>query len=145
MKTDRYWHLKFALGSAITLVLLVTFGAGTPSPAPKRFDEKWSETVPQRQEVASVAQAVPLAPTPVPTLSVAPQAPLLATAPNLPAPPPPMSETVPPVPTRYVPPVYRDPPPRYRRYAGERTNVCARHGMRKVVTRSGRSWRCRRV
>lgn len=24
------------------------------------------------------------------------------------------------------------------------TDVCARHGMRKVITRGGRSWRCRR-
>jgi hypothetical protein len=26
----------------------------------------------------------------------------------------------------------------------ERRDVCARHGMRRVVTRGGKSWRCRR-
>ena len=26
----------------------------------------------------------------------------------------------------------------------DRADVCARHGMRKVITRGGRSWRCRR-
>ena len=37
-----------------------------------------------------------------------------------------------------------DKPPasRHRRQAA--TNVCTRHGMRKMITRGGKSWRCQR-
>ena len=37
------------------------------------------------------------------------------------------------------------PPPRHRSArVALRTDVCARHGMHKQITRGGRSWRCRR-
>jgi hypothetical protein len=41
------------------------------------------------------------------------------------------------------------PEPKYKRrtrerYASTERNVCTRHGMRKVITRGGRSWRCSR-
>lgn len=31
-----------------------------------------------------------------------------------------------------------------RRVSLRRSNICTRHGMRRVITRGGRSWRCRR-
>lgn len=31
-----------------------------------------------------------------------------------------------------------------RKVSLRRSNICSRHGMRRVVTRGGRSWRCRR-
>jgi hypothetical protein len=38
-----------------------------------------------------------------------------------------------------------EPPPRHRlRTRAVRLDVCARHGQRKVITRGGKSWRCRR-
>jgi hypothetical protein len=33
---------------------------------------------------------------------------------------------------------------RSRRYATVETNVCTRHHLRRVTTRGGRSWRCKR-
>lgn len=33
---------------------------------------------------------------------------------------------------------------RSRRVSLRRSNICSRHGMRRVITRGGRSWRCRR-
>jgi len=44
-----------------------------------------------------------------------------------------------------VPPVivsFAEDKPRHRRHA-EHRDVCPRHGKHKVVTRGGRSWRCR--
>jgi hypothetical protein len=40
------------------------------------------------------------------------------------------------------------PEPKYKRrtrerYASTERNICTRHGLRKVITRGGRSWRCR--
>jgi hypothetical protein len=34
--------------------------------------------------------------------------------------------------------------PKYHRIARSRGDVCTRHGMRKVTTRGGKSWRCRK-
>jgi hypothetical protein len=46
------------------------------------------------------------------------------------------------------PPEADDPPPRHRKATKTRHasagNVCSRHNMRKVTTRGGKSWRCRR-
>ncbi len=46
------------------------------------------------------------------------------------------------------PPEADEPPPRRRKKATEtreaRGDVCSRHNMRKVTTRGGKSWRCRR-
>jgi hypothetical protein len=36
------------------------------------------------------------------------------------------------------------PAPRHRRRQKDGHNVCTRHGMKKVVTRGGKSWRCRK-
>jgi hypothetical protein len=30
------------------------------------------------------------------------------------------------------------------RHVGERRNICSRHGMHRVITHGGRSWRCRK-
>ena len=41
--------------------------------------------------------------------------------------------------------VVSEPPPRHRlRSRSASLDVCGRHGMRKVITRGGKSWRCRR-
>jgi len=48
------------------------------------------------------------------------------------------------------PPEAEEDPPRKRKVKAKRerhasANVCSRHGMRKVTTRGGKSWRCRRA
>jgi hypothetical protein len=49
-------------------------------------------------------------------------------------------KVVPPV--KMVSPIEQDEQPVARQRSEQ--NVCTRHGMKKVITRGGRSWRCRR-
>jgi len=55
--------------------------------------------------------------------------------------PEPTPSVVPPV---IMPPEEETPPPKRRlRVASRGGDVCTRHGKRKVITRGGKSWRCR--
>jgi hypothetical protein len=127
--------LKMAAAGAAMLTLLMVFALQrAPAPASAsasqaragehRFDAAWRDTV-----------AV------IPPLKKADRLQVTSTEPKV-------TERVPPAPDALVsvPPVIlvQDEEPALRHRRAER-NVCSRHGMRKVVTHGGRSWRCKRA
>jgi hypothetical protein len=59
------------------------------------------------------------------------------------APAPPVQRVVAEVPAK-APPVVQEEEERPRRRSAEGGDICTRHGMHKVITRGGKSWRCRR-
>jgi len=137
---DRHWHLKFALGGAIMLVLVVIFDIGSSftSPKDRGFDERWAEMASRDGKKI------------VPTLRVEPfyTPPTIETATKRDVPvkiAPPMP--VPTVPTFEPPPQVEQPPrrerpPKVRRQQNAGGDICARHKLQKIVTRGGKSWRC---
>jgi hypothetical protein len=117
--------LKAAFGSAalFSVMLIAATERDPPRPhaaIPDAITDRWPEPEPLRK---TDRLALPPVPAGGPAMVVPAVAP-----PLLPAP-------------------HDDPKParterRHRHASGD---VCTRHGMRKVVTRGGRSWRCRRT
>jgi hypothetical protein len=113
-------HLKLALGGAAAMSLLLVFFASRDAPKPaSKFDDAFSETNPAILKKSD--RIIPLS-KPIVTERVIPDPP----------------ESVPPVVERPKP-VPREDTEKRRRHV---SNVCERHGMRKVTI--GRRWRCRR-
>jgi hypothetical protein len=130
------------LYGASGIVVMLALAISAPRPAPKPlpvFDENFREAV---VALASVTPKAEDKPPPVPREPIVVRTiPIIAAAPAQ-APPSPVAinANIPPddeATTRKG---------RLKYLAKDRTNkrdICARHGMRKVVTRGGRSWRCR--
>ncbi|MGY3615714.1 hypothetical protein [Bradyrhizobium sp. USDA 10063] len=127
-------RLKLALTVMAALALAATWAAGRSSmpavadvPKEAGFDDTWREAaVTVALKSASLRNADPK---PVATLRIAPEAPV-STPPVIAAP------------VVAAAPIEAKAPRRRRHIA--RRDVCARHGLRKVSIRGGRSWRCRR-
>ena len=138
---DRHWHLKFALGGAIMLVLVVVFDIGSSftSPKDRGFDERWAEMASRdgKRLVPTLKIEPFYTPPPVTTAAKGDAPPKLA-----------RHEIVPPVPVRIesepsrVEPPKRETPPKVRRQQNAGNDICARHKLQKIVTRGGKSWRC---
>jgi hypothetical protein len=115
-----------ALAAAImaTTALGVTLELATRPSVPKVAPRPSLEPIqPRAVKTESFVREVPRAPPLLPS-------PLLEAPPDPPPPPPLLVERAPEPPKAVAPP--------------RATDLCARHKLRKVYTRSGRSWRCRR-
>src|SRR3954469_4694323 len=127
---------------ALTAVLLAARGSKPISEQPisvasaapvavtvvtKRFEERW----PVQPKKADLLSPVPMAPIMVKTERVLMETQDVRQQTDEPG------ETVP-------LPVSRPSKPKARSHTVARDGICTRHGMHKVYTRGGRSWRCRR-
>jgi len=128
----RHWRNLFIAVIPVAL-LCVAFAlaakSSTKPPPPKQevvHGEKFGDRYPELPSPVVVpVRTIPIAPAPVPE----PQ--------SLPSPSPP---------TQTAAAVEEaDPPPRRSRVREHkpRGDICQRHGKKKVMTRGGRSWRCR--
>jgi hypothetical protein len=124
--------LKAVLGAAAMgpLLYLLASGRDPPRPAPaaavSTLAERWPANMPQATKADRLAfLPAPLTATPRDELSRPPE--------------PPAAEP-PPAPKRAADIRQAHAERRHHR----ESNICTRHGMHKVITRSGRSWRCRR-
>ena len=125
--------LKIGLGGAASLALVITFAVGrSPSPAQDRKAfEAWAERLADDQPLKKADQIRVVS---TERIVVEPIVKEVA------------------VPTK-VPPIIqtdedRGEKPKKRRHhhirvANAESNVCTRHGKRKVTTHGGKSWRCR--
>ena len=133
-------HLHYAIGAAALMAMLFTV-ATTRSPAPPPgFMDRWNAVPP--------AHAVPLLSKQVRTLSFTPPAPAIPALPEIdglllvPLPSPKMQERPPPVPANILP----DRSPQFVASAKavdlKGPDIC--RGKGRIITRGGKSWRCRR-
>lgn len=119
-----------AVGIVIVCTVLAVFARPTPKPT---FDDHW----PALKGTANtkVVRTIPITGQPRLAAVPPPQEPPAEVTPLAPHrdardPPPPRVE--------------RAPPKRQAKAPRRGGDVCERHGLRKVVTRGGRSWRCKR-
>ena len=129
---SRGWHLRYAISAAAVLATLITFGTSRDPPAPQTgFMDRWN-AVPVR--------AVALPTKQVKTLSFVPPAPANPVLPEIegflqtPMPPLKPAERI------ADPPPERSPKADYRET--RRPDIC--RGKGRIITRGGKSWRCRR-
>ena len=138
-------HLHYAIGAAAALAMLFTVATTRSPPPTPGFMDRWNAVPP--------AYASPLLAKQVRTLSFVPTASTIPALPEIdgllqvPMPPPKMQERPPPVPANIVP----DRSPRLAASAKavdfkaadfKGPDIC--RGKGRIITRGGKSWRCRR-
>jgi type IV secretory pathway VirB10-like protein len=134
------------LGLTLIAVAIMAFLFSRMTAVPHKFEERW-----QANKTTGTAAIKA-----VPTIRIIPLTPA-------PPPEPELTSRQPPPPVREIPRTEPELPPhrpqfapvkqerrenrqerRERRDQKRGGNICERHGLRKVVTNNGRSWRCKR-
>ena len=134
-------HPYYAIGAAAVLAVVITFGTSRDPPAPtSAFADRWS-AVPLRVAQLPTKQVRTVAF--VPTVPANPALPEIDGFLQLPMPPPKPEEK----PPENLPPprikMADNPPPRIVARADLKgPDIC--RGKGRVITRGGKSWRCRR-
>jgi hypothetical protein len=146
---DRRTHVKLGVGAlaAISMLLIYSVSRGTPAAPPSEFRQRLDQSLQDTGNAASLRKSDmdravrqieinrQLAP-PVPETK------LVQTERIMP-------DAAEPVQTAMIPPRQTDdeeevvrPRRRYASRSTARGDVCTRHGLKKVITRGGKSWRC---
>jgi hypothetical protein len=145
-------NILLACAAMFALLMIFAMQRGDDARAEASFDKAWADqfqtSVAKKTDVDRQARVILTEPKPVPTERIVPDAPPVTVSTLSPSAPP----VVEPDEEGERPAVIRKRKrPIIERPAAEKkvvekkaeSNVCTRHGKRKVVTRGGKSWRCR--